>query len=263
MRSAIMLALACLTRSGAARHSSRRAAFAPPPLQPRHRGRFCSASASSRLHSTTEREVVAEQQRDEEGDEDAEYIPPWSMPHLRDPSSKAFARFRQHVNPLARRYQMQTDLPEGWPASDFADVDLPLYLDIGCGKGGFLLELAGRRHGKAAAADDESEDGAAPRVNGDDYMNITKTMFEDGTDEWLPPRMNYLGLEIRPGVSQYAQARVEKRGLGGMLSFGEKPTFVRFVFASVCTTKKWNVSDCVANICEQWDATPTSTWEGC
>ena len=31
--------------------------------------------------------------------------------------------------------------------------------------------------------------------------------------------MNYLGLEIRPGVSQYSQARVSKRGLDGKLSF--------------------------------------------
>ncbi|EED93030.1 methyltransferase [Thalassiosira pseudonana CCMP1335] len=99
----------------------------------------------------------------------------------RTPSSKAFSRFRQHVNPLARRYQMNTELPENWPQCNFDNVNLPLYLDIGCGKGGFLLD--------------------------------------DTTSDWLAPEMNYLGLEIRPGVSQYAQARVEKRGLNGKLSF--------------------------------------------
>ena len=42
---------------------------------------------------------------------------------------------------------MNTELPHDWPRSDFARVDRPLYLDIGCGKGGFLLELVGRCHG--------------------------------------------------------------------------------------------------------------------
>jgi tRNA (guanine-N7-)-methyltransferase len=31
--------------------------------------------------------------------------------------------------------------------------------------------------------------------------------------------LNYLGLEIRPGVSQYAQSRVSRRGLDGTVSF--------------------------------------------
>ncbi|KAL7533287.1 hypothetical protein ACHAXR_005146 [Thalassiosira sp. AJA248-18] len=136
-----------------------------------------------------------------------QYIPPWSLPQLKAPSSSRYSRFRQHVNPLARRYQMATELPENWPHSDFDNVNLPLYLDIGCGKGGFLLELVGRRHGSFVG------------IRDDTYMNNTKTLMEDATSDWLPSTMNYLGLEIRPGVSQYSQARVEKRGLGGILSF--------------------------------------------
>lgn len=108
---------------------------------------------------------------------------------------------------------MNADLPDGWPQSDFTNVNLPLYLDIGCGKGGFLLELVGRRrrntNGNIILRDD-------------DYMNSTKTMYEDTTSEWLPTScdgMNYLGLEIRPQASQYARARAEKRGLDGTLSF--------------------------------------------
>lgn len=143
---------------------------------------------------------------DEQNEEEERYMPPWSLPTQRTPSSKAFARFRQHVNPLSRRFQMPTDLPENWPYSDFTNVNLPLYLDIGCGKGGFLLELVGRRHGT------DYKDGT------DSYMNNTRS-FTDTTDDWLPETMNYLGLEIRPGVSQYAQNRVEKRGLSGKLSF--------------------------------------------
>ena len=146
-------------------------------------------------------------------EENDRYIPPWNLPHLKNQSSKAYSRFRQHVNPLSRRYQMATDLPN-WPQSDFNNVNLPLYLDIGCGKGGFLLELVGRRHGNKNNDKNETFDG----VRDDSYMNNTKT-FEDTTNDWLPDPMNYLGLEIRPGVSQYSQARVEKRGLGGTLSF--------------------------------------------
>ncbi|KAL7496925.1 hypothetical protein ACHAWT_005834 [Skeletonema menzelii] len=142
----------------------------------------------------------------EQEEEEERYMPPWSLATQRTPSSKAFARFRQHVNPLSRRFQMPTDLPDNWPYSDFTNVNLPLYLDIGCGKGGFLLELVGRRHGN------DYKDGT------DSYMNNTRS-FTDTTDEWLPSTMNYLGLEIRPGVSQYAQNRVEKRGLSGKLSF--------------------------------------------
>ncbi|KAL7457656.1 hypothetical protein ACHAWC_010588 [Mediolabrus comicus] len=140
--------------------------------------------------------------------EEERYMPPWSLPTQRTPNSKAFARFRQHVNPLSRRFQMPTDLPNNWPHSDFTNVNLPLYLDIGCGKGGFLLELVGRRHNPSYIQE----------FGTDSYMNSTKN-FIDTTDDWLPDKMNYLGLEIRPGVSQYAQNRVEKRGLGGLLSF--------------------------------------------
>mmetsp|Transcript_5602 Transcript_5602/g.12373 ORF Transcript_5602/g.12373 Transcript_5602/m.12373 type:complete len:414 (+) Transcript_5602:14-1255(+) len=135
---------------------------------------------------------------DTDDDNTTKFIPPWSLPRLRNPNSKAFARFRQHVNPLARRFQMPTDLPEDWPHCDFDDINLPLYLDIGCGKGGFLLDLVGRRHRGNTFETDDSE---------------------DTSSQWLPSQMNYLGLEIRPGVSQYAQARVEKKGLSGKLSF--------------------------------------------
>lgn len=116
---------------------------------------------------------------------------------------------------------MNAELPDEWPQSDFTNVNLPLYLDIGCGKGGFLLELVGRRrrHHNGDTIGGATFEG---NIRDDDYMNSTKTMYEDTTSAWLPTssgEMNYLGLEIRPGVSQYARARAEKRGLGGVLSF--------------------------------------------
>lgn len=55
-------------------------------------------------------------------------------------------------------------------------------MDIGCGKGGFLRDLAG---------------------------NSTESVGA----------MNYLGLEIRPSVVEYAQERIAKRGLTGKLDF--------------------------------------------
>ncbi|KAL9178715.1 hypothetical protein ACHAXT_003846 [Thalassiosira profunda] len=163
----------------------------------------------SRRHSTTDAETSPPPPTTDDDDDDEErYLPPWSTAQPRNTSSKAFARFRQHVNPLSRRFQMPADLPQQWPHSDFDNVNLPLFLDIGCAKGGFLLELVGRRHG-----------GREKEAKDDDYMNLSKDLFEDTTSDWLPSEMNYLGLEIRPGVSQYAQARVEKRGLNGNLSF--------------------------------------------
>lgn len=152
---------------------------------------------------------VLEDRPEEDSEHQDKFIPPWSVPMHRTSNSKAFARFRQHVNPLARRYQMSTDLPENWPLCDFTNVNLPLYLDIGCGKGGFLLELVGRRHGNSGQS----------FIPGEDAYRMASKGTEDTTAKWLPNQMNYLGLEIRPGVSQYAQARVEKRGLSGKLSF--------------------------------------------
>lgn len=93
--------------------------------------------------------------------------------------SKNASRFRQHVNPLARKFQIPIELSENWPSDVFIDVTLPLFLDIGCGKGGFLCEMA-------------------------------KT---------FPDVRNYLGLEIRPSVAEFARERIVRRGLSGRLDF--------------------------------------------
>lgn len=112
-------------------------------------------------------------------DTSAQYTP-WNRPARTGPPRKRNnrRRFRQHVNPLAHEYQLPTPLSETWPADVFDDISRSLHLDIGCGKGGFLLELAAKQPGK-----------------------------------------NYLGVEIRPAVAEYAQERVAKRGLTGTLNF--------------------------------------------
>lgn len=52
----------------------------------------------------------------------------------------AIVRVREHVNPLSRRYQTPTPAPD-W-SQVFSDLSRPLHLDIGCGRGVFLLKMA-------------------------------------------------------------------------------------------------------------------------
>ena len=218
----MLLALICL-RTGTPRQllsTSRVPAFIA--MLPSNNQQRC---ITHRMHYSTINETSTQPDTkngvdDNEVKEESEkYIPPWSLPPSKSTSSSRASRFRQHVNPLSRRYQMSTDLPDQWPQSDFKNVNLPLYLDIGCGKGGFLLELVGRRHGQKQKSENNNDRISTTEVGDDSYMNSTKT-FVDTTNNWLPlDGMNYLGLEIRPGVSQYAQARVKKRGLDGVLSF--------------------------------------------
>ncbi|WP_299491947.1 tRNA (guanosine(46)-N7)-methyltransferase TrmB [Acaryochloris sp. IP29b_bin.137] len=49
-------------------------------------------------------------------------------------------RVRQHVNPLSQKFQTEIAPPD-WPEI-FAQPEQPLYLDIGCARGQFLLEMA-------------------------------------------------------------------------------------------------------------------------
>ncbi|MBK1990462.1 tRNA (guanosine(46)-N7)-methyltransferase TrmB [Sphaerospermopsis aphanizomenoides BCCUSP55] len=49
-------------------------------------------------------------------------------------------RVRQHVNPLARKFQSPID-PPSWKQV-YAQPNQPLHLDIGCARGRFLLQMA-------------------------------------------------------------------------------------------------------------------------
>jgi tRNA (guanine-N7-)-methyltransferase len=55
-------------------------------------------------------------------------------------SALAVVRVRQHVNPLSQRYS-QPIKPPTWEKL-YGDVTLPLHLDLGCGRGRFLLHMA-------------------------------------------------------------------------------------------------------------------------
>ena len=52
----------------------------------------------------------------------------------------SLVRVRQHVNPLSQKYQSPVSPPD-WERV-YADCTRPLHLDIGCGRGQFLLTLA-------------------------------------------------------------------------------------------------------------------------
>ncbi len=47
---------------------------------------------------------------------------------------------RQHVNPLSSKYQQPLTLPD-WNQV-YSNLSQPLHLDLGCGRGKFLLEMA-------------------------------------------------------------------------------------------------------------------------
>ena len=155
--------------------SQRITAFSAPLSAERQRTKsFISSTTSNEFGSTTE------SAKGENFVEDKQYSP-WTDPKLaeRAKTSKQAFRSRQHVNPLARQFQQPTILSEDWPRDVYNDLSKPLFLDIGCSRGGFLIDFASQRP--------------------DDY--------------------NYLGLEIRPIVVYHAKERVEKHNLKGNLDF--------------------------------------------
>jgi tRNA (guanine-N7-)-methyltransferase len=52
----------------------------------------------------------------------------------------ALVRVREHVNPLAKRYQTAAPIPQ-WE-NVWADLTQPLHIDIGCARGRFLHQMA-------------------------------------------------------------------------------------------------------------------------
>jgi tRNA (guanine-N7-)-methyltransferase len=158
---------------------SRRSAFVVSSVRNVQTRRFSSSNVDQNETETSPDKLQIDSMRS-----------PWSYHNQEVAKSKGKginkSRFRQHVNPLARIYQMQTELNDEWPNDGtFSDPSLPLHVDIGCGKGGFLLDLAQKN--------------------------------KDNNDK--SSLRNYLGLEIRPSVALYAKERVAKHDLSGSLDF--------------------------------------------
>merc|ERR1719253_1789398 len=130
--------------------------------------------------STGERDYVAYNNVDD--DNEKSYRSPWNTPDLAEKSkNRKNYRSRQHVNPLARRFQEPTVLSGNWPNDVYDNLSStkPFFLDIGCARGGFLINMASQ----------------------------------------FPNDYNYLGLEIRPSTAYYAKQRVAKHSLVGKLDF--------------------------------------------
>jgi SAM-dependent methyltransferase len=103
-----------------------------------------SSTVATNTPTVAEHGTEVDEYDDEDEDEASDEVgqrssPPWSDPSIR---LKTNPRFRQHVNPLASKYQQPAVLPPDWPASVYADCDRPLHVDIGCGKGGYLYKLS-------------------------------------------------------------------------------------------------------------------------
>jgi tRNA (guanine-N7-)-methyltransferase len=151
-------------------------AFSTSPLSKR---KASTTSSSALLSSPLSSPRIQEESHNENPKNNHQFddcgegkFTPWNNQYLseRAKTAKAF-RSRQHVNPLSSKFQQPTVLSKDWPRDVFQDFSLPLFLDIGCSRGGFLLQVATQR----------------------------------------PNDYNYLGLEIRPVVAQHAKDRLFKR----------------------------------------------------
>ncbi|KAL7578766.1 hypothetical protein ACA910_015996 [Epithemia clementina (nom. ined.)] len=148
------------------------------------------------------------------------HYPPWNASYVQESLSrrkrKNKARFRQHANPLARVYQVPTHLSSDiWPQNVFHGClgsNKPLHLDIGCGKGGFLLSLA--KHEEAKMNQDEIKNNYVCEDDDDD--DATQACKSASSFQY---KYNYLGLELRPLVAQYAKNRISVHNLTGVVEF--------------------------------------------
>lgn len=68
--------------------------------------------------------------------------PPTGKGSVASLQSSGQVRVRQHVNPLARKWSQPITLPSDWYSTAFADVSLPLVIDVGVAKGRFIYKMA-------------------------------------------------------------------------------------------------------------------------
>lgn len=149
-------------------------------LSANKRTRFLVASPLSTTTESSDLSSTTDSIKNKHDDEDRWDGSPWDNPNLSERAkSKKSVRSRQHVNPLAKKFQQSTVLSENWPRDVYQNLSKPLFLDIGCSRGGFLIDMATQR----------------------------------------PEDYNYLGLEIRPIVVYHAKERITRHNLDGRLDF--------------------------------------------
>jgi len=179
--SAAMLSLICSTTLVAATRTTRASRIAHSQFAFRKVVAFSSSPLAGRTTNASKdsNDINDNKHEHDESKEEPSWSP-WTDPKLEDRSEgKQAFRSRQHVNPLASKFQQPTVLSPNWPLDVFSDYSRPIFLDIGCARGGFLVDFASQR----------------------------------------PADYNYLGLEIRPIVVRQAQTRIAKHGLEGFLDF--------------------------------------------
>ena len=55
---------------------------------------------------------------------------------------RSFANVRQHVNPLAKYFQIPLELNSNWIGESYQNTKMPFIVDVGCGKGNWILKTA-------------------------------------------------------------------------------------------------------------------------
>jgi tRNA G46 methylase TrmB len=107
-----------------------------------------------------------------------------------------------------------------------------LGVDVGCGKGGFLLALAEQRKEEEKGLDgnaDENLDAEAISLKKQKRNYLLDAHVEKNTTantntntnqyDTKNEKRNYLGLEIRSSVAFYARERIPRRDLNGIIDF--------------------------------------------
>jgi len=95
--------------------------------------------ASELAAAIAQGEAEGEEYEDDD-DEDADEM----SSEIGDPAFEGSLRLkcRQHVNPLASRYQVPVVLEPDWLANAFVEPHLPIIVDVGCAKGTWALKTA-------------------------------------------------------------------------------------------------------------------------
>lgn len=167
--------------------------------------RKCSSSGSTRQAAVVQpasAQQLFDQADDQDDEDDIDDVGAYNREDNPDSDDDPFAelgireiadqvggvRVRQHVNPLKAALTAPLLAPN-WPAI-FHDPTLPLWVDIGCGSGRFLMLLAARQQKQQLQQDDDGP--------------LTSTSTTSTTAATTTCYYNFLGLDVRHAVVERA-----------------------------------------------------------